>query len=671
MPILAENRLSDQPSAYLRQHADNPVHWQPWGREALDEARRTGRPILLSVGYAACHWCHVMAHECFEDREVARVMNDLFVNVKVDREERPDIDQIYMAALTAIGEQGGWPLTMFLTPEGQPFWGGTYFPKHARYGRPGFIDVLHAIHRTWIADKESINHNVAALSSHIAQRLAATASPSPLDRALSDRFADQVHSMMDLQHGGIRGAPKFPNAPFMDALWLSWLRNGNVAHRDAFLLSLEIMLQGGIYDHLGGGLARYSVDDRWLVPHFEKMLYDNAQMLRHASWAYAETGHPLFRTRIEETIAWLQREMHLPNGTFASSLDADSEGEEGKFYLWTAEEIDAVLPDASLFKTRYDVAPEGNWEGKTILNRLRSRQPDSAEEETALKAGREKLLAIREKRVRPGRDDKALTDWNGLLIRALAEAARVFEREDWADIAKQAYRSISESMREGRPPHSVMDGAKLFPALSTDYAAMINAALSLYQIDGDKTYIEDAQHFLAQLDDWHLAEDGGYSLSASDADDLILRIRGDQDEAVPSATSQIIEALTRLGIAAGEQQLQERAVAVAEHAIGRIRNLAYGQAGIINAASLVMDPWKLVIVAPDRNHLLVAEANRIPDPRRVDVVMPVGNDPAEAGLPQDILPDMTKPAAYLCRGLVCLPPVETAEELHALLVEKS
>jgi len=670
MSILAENRLGDQPSAYLRQHANNPVHWQPWGRQALDEASRTDRPILLSVGYAACHWCHVMAHECFEDREVARVMNRLFVNVKVDREERPDIDQIYMAALTAMGEQGGWPLTMFLTPEGQPFWGGTYFPKHPRYGRPGFIDVLHAIHRTWIADKESINHNVAALSSHVAARLAGTASPSPLDKALADRFADQVHTMMDLQEGGIRGAPKFPNAPFMDALWLSWLRTGNTAHRDAFLLSLEIMLQGGIYDHLGGGLARYSVDDRWLVPHFEKMLYDNAQVIRHAGWAYAETGNELFRSRIEETIAWLQREMRLPDGTFASSLDADSEGEEGKFYVWTAGEIDTVLPDAALFKARYDITSEGNWEGKTILNRLQSRALGSTEEERALAADRERLLAAREERVRPGRDDKALTDWNGLLIRALAEAARVFGREDWADIAKQAYRSISESMQEGRLPHSVMDGSKLFPALSTDYAAMINAALSLYQIGGDRTYIEDAQHFLAQLDRWHIAEDGGYSLSASDADDVILRIRGDQDEAVPSATSQIIEALSRLATATGEPQLHERAVAVAEHAVGRIGNLAYGQAGIINAASLVMDPWKLVIVAPDRGHPIVAQANRIPDPRRIDMVLPMGSDPVEAALPQGIIPDMAKPAAYLCRGLICLPPVETAEELRVLLTER-
>ncbi|PRD44369.1 thioredoxin domain-containing protein [Phyllobacterium phragmitis] len=670
MTLLAENRLGEQSSAYLRQHADNPVHWQPWGKQALDEAKRTDRPVLLSVGYAACHWCHVMAHECFEDDEVAEIMNRLFVNVKVDREERPDIDQIYMAALTAMGEQGGWPLTMFLTPEGQPFWGGTYFPKQARYGRPGFIDVLHSIRRVWEQDKESINHNVAALSAHIATRLAGTASASLLDKAVSDRFVDQVYSMMDLHNGGLRGAPKFPNAPFMDALWLSWLRNGNTAHRDAFILSLEIMLQGGIYDHLGGGLARYSVDERWLAPHFEKMLYDNAQMIRHASWAHAQTDNPLFRRRIEDTVAWLIREMRLPNDTFASSLDADSEGEEGKFYVWSADQISAILPDAQSFNAQYDVTPRGNWEGKTILNRLKSRASDNLDEERALETDRQKLLAEREKRIRPGRDDKALTDWNGLLIRALAEAAGVLDRPDWADIARKAYRSISESMREGRLPHSVMGESRLYPALSTDYAAMINAALSLYQVDYDKAYIDDAMHFLAQLDRWHIADDGGYNLSASDTDDVILRIRGDQDEAIPSATSQIIEALIRLATATGEEYLRERAVAVAEHALGRIKNLHYGQAGILNAASLAIDPWKLVIVAPDGDYPLVAEANRIPDPRRTDLLIPIGNDPAAVTLPQGLIPDTKKPAAYLCRGLVCLPPVETAEELRALLTER-
>ncbi len=403
------NLLGYESSPYLRQHAANPVHWRPWGKRALDEARETGKPILLSVGYAACHWCHVMAHECFEDAEVAALMNDLYVNVKVDREERPDIDQIYMAALGAMGQQGGWPLTMFLTPEAKPFWGGTYFPKHSKYGRPGFLDVLPSINSAWLQDRTRVEQNVRLITNHVSGRLNAQAESTPIDKDLFDQFAADVYSLIDLSKGGLSGAPKFPNAPFMDTLWLSLLRNGDIAHRDAFLTSLKTMLQGGIYDHLGGGLSRYSVDDNWLVPHFEKMLYDNAQLIRHATYAYGRTQDELLRNRIEETVGWLQREM-LIDGRFASSLDADSEGEEGRFYVWEAAQIPDE-PELQTFRQVYDVHEEGNWEGKTILNRLHALDSLDADVERQLAGARQRLFSIRENRVRPGRDDKALTDW--------------------------------------------------------------------------------------------------------------------------------------------------------------------------------------------------------------------------------------------------------------------
>lgn len=669
MTDISSNRLAKEPSAYLRQHADNPVHWQPWGKQALDAAKALDRPVLLSIGYAACHWCHVMAHESFEDPEVAAVMNTLFVNVKVDREERPDIDQIYMAALGAMGQQGGWPLTMFLRPDGKPFWGGTYFPRHPRYNMPGFIDVLNAVDNLWHKNKEKINHNAEAVFSHLEGRLAAQNAGSRNDVAIFDRTVERIHRLFDPIRGGVDGAPKFPNAPFMDALWLSWLYHGDEAHRDTFLLSLRTMLQGGIYDHLGGGLCRYSTDADWLAPHFEKMLYDNAQMIRHANWAYAETRDDLFRIRIEEAVDWLIREMCLPDGSFASSLDADSEGEEGRFYVWTESEIDSALgKDSPAFKAFYGVTAQGNWEGKNILNRLHA-VDDSTPLPGIIAEAKRRLLERREKRIRPGRDEKALTDWNALAIRALAEAGRSLERHDWIDHAVRAYRSIGESFRDGRIAHCRMDGVLLYPALSTDYAGMINAALALYEATFDMSFIEDAKRYKAALDAAHRDTSVNYRLSALNAEDVILHTYGDHDEAIPSATSQIIEALTRLFLATGDYDLYRSNENLVEQALGRALAQQYGQIGTLNAARFAAEPLSLVIAAESPTQELVSIANRSPDPRRLDkfVLYEKGKSIA---LPTGGTAQADRPSGWFCKGHVCLPPVETAEALRLLLAGK-
>ena len=666
MTDISSNRLSREPSAYLRQHADNPVHWQPWGKDALNAARELNRPILLSVGYAACHWCHVMAHESFEDPEVAGVMNRLFVNVKVDREERPDIDQIYMAALSAMGQQGGWPLTMFLRPDGKPFWGGTYFPPQARHNLPGFVDVLKAVNNLWQGNQEKINHNAEAVFSHLEAQLAAQSEACANEVTRFNEVADRIHAMFDPVRGGIDNAPKFPNAPFMDALWLSWLYNREVSHRDMFLLSLKTMLQGGIYDHLGGGLCRYSVDADWLVPHFEKMLYDNAQVIRHATYAYAETQDDLFRIRIEEIIEWLVREMRLPNGSFASSLDADSEGEEGKFYIFSEAEIDNVLGDqASDFKNYYGVKPAGNFEGSNILNRLHavneepSVPPDIAD-------ARDKLLDYRNARVRPGRDEKALTDWNALMIRALAEAGRSFKRSDWIEYAVSTYRSIGASFDDRRMAHCQMDDVLVYPALSTDYAAMVNAALSLFEATGDRTFIRDAIALKEALDANNRDASGNYRLSALNAEDVILHSYGDYDEAIPSATSQIIEAFTRLFLVTGDLHLYTQNERLVELAMGRALVQQYGQIGILNASRFAAEPLSLVIAEESVDGELSLLAQRIPDPRRVDKFIQF-----EAGkaieLPTGGTANADKPSAWLCKGQVCLAPVETPAALEILL----
>ncbi|MDN5926784.1 MAG: thioredoxin domain-containing protein [Hyphomicrobiales bacterium] len=658
MPLPAENLLSAEASPYLRQHKDNPVHWRPWSKDALAEAKETGRPILLSIGYAACHWCHVMAHESFEDESVAALMNRLFVNIKVDREERPDIDQIYMAALTATGEQGGWPLTMFLTPEAQPFWGGTYFPKEPRYGRAGFTQILDTIHRAWQEKKSEITADAARLTAHVERQLAQSRDPSPLSDQQITALAEPYLAAIDPLHGGLTGAPKFPNAPIMTTLWMQWLESGDARYRDAVLHSLRSMLNGGIYDHVGGGLCRYSTDAEWMVPHFEKMLYDNAQLLTLCGWAYGATGEKLFQERIEQTISWLSREMRVGDGAFASSLDADSDGEEGKFYTWTPAEIEAALGKGAvrLLKT-YSLASPPGWEGDPILHRS---DPQTTDEDARqdLPPLLESLRSTRENRIRPGRDDKILVDWNGLAIRAIAQCARQFDRPDWLEIAEAAYRTVAESICEDRLPHSVLGEKKLYPGLSSDYAAIANAAVSLYEATGQASYLEDAHRMVAALDRWHADPAGtGYYLSASDSADVIMRVRGDVDDAMPSANAQVIEAIARLACATGDADLAAKAFDSAASAVGRAIHQRYGQAGIVNTIPLATSPRKLVMVEPRSGARFVPEANRTPDPRRIDLPLRHSDEPSKIALPGGAEIDPSKPAAYLCIGMTCLPPM--------------
>ncbi|AEV34814.1 protein of unknown function DUF255 [Pseudovibrio sp. FO-BEG1] len=524
---MSRNRLTNASSPYLLQHQNNPVHWWEWSKEALEEAQKTNKPILLSVGYSACHWCHVMAHESFEDEATAALMNEHFVNIKVDREERPDIDQIYMQALHMLGQQGGWPLTMFLTPEGDPFWGGTYFPNEARHGSPAFKDILTAISQSFIADRDTIEENRQAISQALNKP---PSEASPLSSFLITAAGKQLFNMQDDVEGGMKGAPKFPQASVQELIFRTSKAQKNTFMRDQFLKTTAAISQGGIYDHVGGGLARYAVDSIWLVPHFEKMLYDNAQFIEHLSWAYQETGDELFHIRIQETVDWLERDMKLPEGGFASSMDADSEGVEGKYYVWSYDELKSLLPAEhfDLFITTYDVTPDGNWEGKVILNRRHSPALLNSAEEEALATCRAILLEHRATRIPPHKDDKVLADWNAMLICALVKANALVSRESMRTSAKAAFAFITEHMFvDGKLSHSWRQGQRLEVGFASDYAWAARAALALYRSEPNRSekqnYLKQAEEFLSILKERFAHSNGGFYMTDKDADDLILR----------------------------------------------------------------------------------------------------------------------------------------------------
>lgn len=604
---MTDNRLAGATSPYLLQHRTNPVAWRPWGPEALAEARAADKPILLSVGYAACHWCHVMAHESFEDADVAAVMNALFVNIKVDREERPDIDHIYMSALHALGEQGGWPLTMFLTSEAEPFWGGTYFPKEPRWGRPGFVDVLQAVARAYRSDRSRIEENRRGLMAHLARLPRSAPGDERVAGAIVPAAAERLAGLIDPVSGGLRGAPKFPQAPVMELLWRAALRQG--AASDGVLLGLVRMSEGGIYDHLGGGLARYSVDDRWLVPHFEKMLYDNAQYLRALRLALPLAGPreaDLFRSRLDETVGWLEREMRLAGGGFAASLVADSEGHEGRFYVWRPDEIVEVLgaDDAARFNRHYDITEAGNFEGTSIPNRL-APAADDAPDEAELARWRAALLARRETRERPGRDDKVLADWNGLLIAALAEAALAVSRESWRALAVAAMDFIAREMDDpvAGLAHAWRDGRATRPAFASDHAALMRAALSLAETaphpQEAERWIARARAHAERLDADFAHESGGYHLTSVHATDVILRPLSPHDEAVPNANGVAAEALLRLWLLTGEARYRARAERIFAAFAGEIAANVFATASLLSALDTRDHGLLAVIVTPD------------------------------------------------------------------------
>jgi len=652
------NRLAEATSPYLLQHKHNPVDWWTWGPEALAAAKVSNRPILLSVGYAACHWCHVMAHESFEDEATAQVMNELFINIKVDREERPDIDQIYMNALHLLGEQGGWPLTMFLTPQAEPIWGGTYFPKDPRYGRPAFVDVLREVARLFREEPGRIEQNRVALLSRLADR-ARPAGKATVGLKELDAAAMQVGNMFDQVNGGLRGAPKFPQPAILEMLWRAGMRTNDVRFFETVEHSLERMSEGGIFDHLGGGFSRYSVDEKWLVPHFEKMLYDNAQLLELLALAFLRNAAPLFAQRARETVEWLRREMTTGEGAFAASLDADSDGEEGKFYVWSKNEIIELLgPDAGeFFAHHYDVTDSGNFEGHNILNRLNN-MPRSQAEETRLSSLRQILLDARAGRMRPGLDDKVLADWNGLMITALVNAGLALDEPGWLAMAKRAFRFISSNMSRGdRLGHSWRDGKLLFPGLGSDFAAMIRAAVALFEATGERHYLDQALAWQNAFDRHYVDPDtGAYYLSADDASDLPLRPYSTSDDATPNPNAVAAQNLVRLALLAGDDGWRAKADRLIEGILSAAERNLFGHVALLNALDLRLRGAEIVAAGSDAERFARA-ALKLPYLDRV-VMRAASAAQLPASHPaQEKLKIAPANAAYVCVGQRCSLPV--------------
>ncbi len=713
----APNRLIDETSPYLLQHADNPVDWYPWGDEAFAKAEAEDKPVFLSVGYSACHWCHVMAHESFENDEIAALMNEHFINVKVDREERPDVDQIYMTAVQLMTQRGGWPMSVFLTPQREPFYGGTYWPPTSKQGMPGFRDILRKMHEIWAGSREEVATSAQSLVEAVGRMAAPEFAKMSLDEDVLRRAMRELLQSADRTHGGFGGAPKFLHTMDLRVLLRCWRRFGDTASGsddrttsgtigqaeattreaadalDVVTLTLDKMARGGLFDHLGGGFHRYSTDARWLVPHFEKMLYDNALLVP----AYLELGQALRNDEsgepwpfavVRETLDYVLREMQQPEGGFYAAQDADSEGEEGKFFIWSEGEIDDLLPDedAGVFKSCYDVTPGGNWDGTNILNRPKSHveaaralEIDSDKLAATLARCRKLLWEARERRVKPGRDDKVLVAWNGWMISALAQASQVLGDDRYAAAAVRAADFILENMRneESFLLHSYKDGRARFNAYLDDYAALIEGLVDLSQATFDARHLTAARQLARQMNDRFAdPERGGFFYTSHDHEELIARTKDGQDDATPSGNAQAATALIRLGRLCGDSDFVEQGRRTLETLSGLLAEhpRAAGQA-LLAWDALLGPSLEIVLVDGEDasqgdewlaalhrrflpNKLVIRRAADISDDELPEVLRPL----LEGRTARD-----GRTTAYVCRDTACGPPVTSLDELWPLL----
>jgi len=677
------NRLANETSPYLLQHRNNPVDWYPWGDEAFAAAKKLDRPIFLSVGYSACHWCHVMEHESFEDDEIAKKLNDNFISIKVDREERPDLDQIYMNAVQALTGRGGWPMSVFLTHDRRPFYGGTYWPPRARPGMPGFDNVLEAVLGAWKNNRDGVADQAEQLTDHLKQAgaAAAQAAGGELQPTLFTAAEAALSRSFDRTHGGFGGAPKFPHPMDLRVLLRIGRRTGRPEPLEMAALTLDKMAGGGMYDQLGGGFHRYSVDARWLVPHFEKMLYDNAQLAVCYVEAYQATGHDRYAAVVRESLDYVLREMTGADGGFYSTQDADSEGEEGKFYVWTPGEVAEILgpDDAKTFCYCYDVSDMGNFEGHNILNLPKTIEQCAAvlklpvdDLRNSLAIARKKLFDVRSRRVWPALDDKILVSWNGLMIDAMASAAGVLNEPRYLRAAQQAADFILTKLRrdDGRLLHAYRQGQAKFDAYLDDYACLMNALVSLYEADFNARWIDEAVRLadvmLARFVD---AAAGGFFYTADDHEQLIARNKDVYDNATPSGTGMALTALVRLGKLTGSAQY----LATAEKTFRSLTEVfdkapsAVGQS--LLAFDLFLGPTQELVAAAkdiaDRDEVL-AEVRRRFWPNKVVAALPgKGESPHLSSVLAGKRPLDDQPTLFVCENFSCRRPASGSEAVAA------
>jgi uncharacterized protein YyaL (SSP411 family) len=658
------NRLARETSPYLLEHADNPVDWFPWGGEALARARTEHKPILLSIGYSACHWCHVMARESFEDLETAAMMNRDFISIKVDREERPDLDQVYMRAVQGLTGSGGWPMTVFLLPDGTPFFAGTYFPPNDRFGMPAFKRVLAGVADAFAKRPADVVQTAAQVRDFL-NRPSVPLAAGELTPALLDEAEARLERDFDPVHGGFGGAPKFPQPMLIEYLLRSHVRTGRAAALEMAVKTLHAMATGGMYDQLGGGFHRYSVDERWLVPHFEKMLYDNALLARAYLDAWQLTNDPAVRRVVEETLAFVEREMTSPEGGFYSSLDADSEGEEGRFYLWTSQELEAALgvDEARAFARAFDVTDAGNFEGRNILHPVTSGAVE------LLDAARDRLMAFRAQRARPHRDDKVIAGWNGLMLRAFADAGRVLDRRDLVMIAEaNAHFLLTHVRQAGRMRRSYKDGRAPLAGYLEDQAAVADGLLSLYEATFDPAWLDALRGLVSEMLTafWDEASAAFFD-TAADHEPLVARPQDVTDNAIPSGTSLAVDVLLRAGTLLGEVSWIERAratlarlaptAAKAPLAFGRLLAALDFQLGRPVELAVIGNPGD----AQTRQLLEVVRDRFLPN-RLIAVARSASDAPAIPLLADRRALD-GKSTAYLCEGFVCQAPTTDPAEL--------
>jgi uncharacterized protein YyaL (SSP411 family) len=679
------NRLALETSPYLLQHRDNPVDWYPWGPEAIERARREDKPIFVSIGYSACHWCHVMEHESFEDPEIARLLNERFVCIKVDREERPDLDQIYMNAVQLLTGRGGWPMSVFLTPSLEPFYGGTYWPPRSSRGMPGFDQIVRAVSEAWKSRREQAVEGAARLKEQIQQAAHVPWEREPLTLDLLSIAVVEIERSFDHQHGGFGDAPKFPHAMDLQVMLRQWRRQPKESLLQMVRLTLDKMAAGGIYDHLGGGFARYSVDARWLVPHFEKMLYDNALLAGVYLDGYLATGDENDARIVRETLDYVLRDMTDPLGGFYSTEDADSEGEEGRFYVWTPAELAEILgPQAAeTFAYVYDVSDIGNFEGKNILNlpktlaqcaRILNRDEHSLASELA--DGRAKLLAVRNQRVRPGRDDKVLVSWNGLMIDALARAAGALGEPRYLQAASKATQFILRHMRraDGRLLHTWRAGHAKLDAYLDDYASLVYALLTVYEASFDEQLIDEAVCLTDTILELFTDPAGGaYFYTASDHEPLIARHKEMTDGSVPSSNGMLVAALLRLGKLCGSRRYLDAAESILDSASGVMRRFPTAVGQMLLALDMHLGPTpEIVLVGASQGSELdelLADLHRRFLPNKVIAARQapdrVGHQSAALDPIFEGKPAARQVTLYVCDNFACQSPVHGKDAILA------